>query len=272
MWAALSSIITSVTIFDIIDIAIIALIIFKLLQMIRGSRTIYMVGSIISLIVLLVVSKYLGLKATGWILSNFTGYLVIIIVILFQPEIRRALVTLSESRFFSVDKKVTNRMLDEIVRAATILANRQIGALIVLERQMELLPIVTPGQFLDSEVSRDLLISIFIPYSPLHDGAVLINGSRITYASCILPLTKREDISKSFGTRHRAAIGITEETDAIVVVVSEERGSISLVSNGVISTELDAEALQNSLESLFKVEKDKKADKPEKTDKAEARQ
>ena len=256
MWEIITGIVSSITLFDVVDIAIISLIIFKLLQMVRGTRTVQMIASVILILLLLMISRNIGLRTTSWLLSNFTGYLLIIIVIVFQPEIRRALVTLSESRFFKVDKKVTNKMLEEIVRAVTILANRQIGALIVIQRRMELKDAVpTLGQLLDSEVSRDLLISIFIPYSPLHDGAVLINGNRLTYAGCILPLTKREDIPQNFGTRHRAAIGISEETDAVVIVVSEERGSISVVSNGIITSELDADSLQSTLENLLTTDK-----------------
>ena len=257
MWDFISGVVSSLSIFDLVDVAIITLIIFKLLQMIRGTRTIQMIVSVVIILVLLTVSKTIGLRATTWLLSNFTGYLLIILVVIFQPELRRALMTLSESNFFKVDKKVTNKMLEEIVRAVTILANRQIGALIVIQRKTELVPVVTVGQLLDSEISRDLLISIFIPYSPLHDGAVLINGSRLSYAGCILPLTKREDIPQNFGTRHRAAIGITEETDAVVVVVSEERGSIAVAYGGRISTELDTEELQENLEDRLTTDEDK---------------
>lgn len=261
MWDLIIGVISSVTIFDVIDIALITLIVFKLLQMIRGTRTFQMVLTIIAIMLLMNLSKALGMRTTSWLLSNFTGYLILVLVVIFQPELRRALMVLSESKWFGPDKKTTGKMLEDIVRAVTILANRQIGALIVLQRKIDLESVVTVGQKLDSEVSRDLLISIFIPYSPLHDGAVLINGSRISYASCILPLTKREDIPQNFGTRHRAAIGITEETDAVVVVVSEERGSISVVSGGHISTDMDSGGLLNSLEHLLSTDKDKDKDK-----------
>jgi uncharacterized protein (TIGR00159 family) len=254
----ISGVVSSLSIFDLVDVVIITLIIFKGLQMIRGSRTYQMIASVVLILLLLTVSKTIGMRATSWLLSNFTGYLVIVVVIIFQPELRRALMSLTESGFFRVDKKVTNKMLEEMVRAVTILANRQIGALIVIQRKEDLMSLVTVGQLLDSELSRDLLISIFIPYSPLHDGAVLVNGSRISFAGCILPLTKREDLPQHFGTRHRAAIGISEETDAVVVVVSEERGSISVVSGGLISTELDAEALMSTLENLLTDKKEKK--------------
>ncbi|MDR0454656.1 MAG: diadenylate cyclase CdaA [Deferribacteraceae bacterium] len=255
MQDVIRNVLLSMTIYDAIDVAIISFAIYKILQLMRGSRTFYMVVAIISLLLLLVVSKIVGLRTTNWILSNFTGYFFIMIIILFQPEFRRALVALGETRFFGVNKKTTAKMMDEIMRAVTILANRQIGALIVFQKKIDILPIVTIGQFIDSHISRDLLISIFIPYSPLHDGAVIINGSRLTYAGCVLPLTQRGDLSHEFGTRHRAAIGITEETDAVVIVVSEERGTISVVSEGVVSTGLDMTTLQESLEKLLMPDK-----------------
>ena len=146
-------------------------------------------------------------------------------------------------------------MESQLVRTATILANRQLGALIIIQRNTDIAHYVTLGQKIDSIVSKDLLLSIFIPYSPLHDGAVLLEGSRLTYAGCILPLTKREDIAQQYGTRHRAAIGITEETDAVVIVVSEERGEISVTEGGNIIPNLDANALRETLSKLIKINK-----------------
>jgi uncharacterized protein (TIGR00159 family) len=256
MTELLHNLFLSVTIFDFIDIAIITLVIYKLLIFMKGTRGVYMVGSVVGIAVLLLISSRLGLRTTNWILSNVTGYLFIMLVILFQPELRRALSVLGESRFFVkiTTPDTSHKMLEEIVRAATILANRQIGALIVIQRKIDLIPFVTLGQKLDSEVTRELLQSIFIPYSPMHDGAVLINNGRLSYAGCILPLTKREDILQDYGTRHRAAIGITEETDAVVVVVSEERGAIAVVSGGMISTELDAMGLESSLKGALGME------------------
>ncbi|KAL1110076.1 hypothetical protein AAG570_014032 [Ranatra chinensis] len=224
-------------------------------KLIRGSRTVYMVISILGIVLLLGISRFIGLRTTSWLISNFTGYLFILIIVVFQPELRRALLAIGESNLFGVGKKSTGKMMEEIVRACALLANRQIGALIVFERKIDLTNVVTLGQYIDGEVSRDLLLSIFIPYSPMHDGAVIINGTRLTYAGCILPLTKREDIDKQYGTRHRAAIGITEESDAVVIVVSEERGSVSVVSAGTIYGELTSEALRNKLSELLVIDK-----------------
>jgi uncharacterized protein (TIGR00159 family) len=245
----------SVTVVDFLDMAIMAFLIYKVLQIMKGTGVFYMLIPIIGVIVMMPLTQIFGLRTTNWMLSNFTGYLLVMLVILFQPELRRALLVLGETRFLRRSSNSAYKMLEEVVRSATILANRQIGALIVFQRKIDLTNIVTLGQKMDSEVSRDLLLSIFIPYSPLHDGAVIIGNSRLTYAACILPLTKREDISKSYGTRHRAAFGITEETDAVAVVVSEERGVISLVVGSIISTELDAESLKTSLIEILGVKK-----------------
>jgi uncharacterized protein (TIGR00159 family) len=251
----LRNIFFSVTVIDFLDMAIMAFLIYKVLQIMKGTGVFYMLIPIIGVIVMMPLTQIFGLRTTNWMLSNFTGYLLVMLVILFQPELRRALLVLGESRFLRRSSNSAYKMLEEVVRSATILANRQIGALIVFQRKIDLTNIVTLGQKMDSEVSRDLLLSIFIPYSPLHDGAVIIGNSRLTYAACILPLTKREDISKSYGTRHRAAFGITEETDAVAVVVSEERGVISLVVGSIISTELDAESLKTSLIEILGVKK-----------------
>ncbi|GHU87233.1 membrane protein [Deferribacterales bacterium] len=206
------------------------------------------------IVLLLMVSRYFGLKTTSWLLSNFTGYLIVIIVVIFQPELRRALATLGETSIFFRSKKATIEITDEIVKAAIVLADRQIGALIIIERKDDVEPVVTLGKHLDSIITSDLLVSIFVPYTPLHDGAVIISDSRLSYAGCVLPLTKRRDIPSSFGTRHRAAIGITEETDAVTIVVSEERGIISVVADGVVHTDLNAESLKNMLKKLLAIE------------------
>ncbi|MGA1845752.1 diadenylate cyclase CdaA [Deferribacter abyssi] len=247
-------IIKDFSVIDLIDITIISFVIYRLLLLIKGTRAFYMFFGIVFLVVFSFVARYFGLKTTSWMLSNFSGYLFLTIIILFQPEIRRALAAIGETGVFGnfVEKRAA--VIDEVVKACTILANRQIGALIVIERKTDLTHYVQTLQKIDSIVSKELLLSIFIPYSPLHDGAVIIKEDRMVYAGAILPLSKREDLDKSFGTRHRAAIGITEETDAVSVVVSEERGTIAVAANGRISTELDAEMLRNALKTLLGME------------------
>ena len=244
-----------VSIIDVIDIAFISYIIYRILLLLRGTRAIYMLVSIMILLVLLGLSDFLGMRVTRWVLSNMSGYLFLALIIVFQPEIRRALAFIGESKFFERSITLNSQIVDELVRTATILANRQLGALIIIQRNTDITHYVTLGQKIDSVVSKDLLLSIFIPYSPLHDGAVLLEGSRLTYAGCILPLTKREDIAQQYGTRHRAAIGITEETDAVAIVVSEERGEISVTEGGNIIPNLDANALRETLSKLIKLKK-----------------
>ena len=238
---------------DVIDISLISYIIYRILLVLKGTRAIYMFVTIVLLILTIGVSDILGLRVTKWALDNISGYIFLTLIIIFQPELRRAISIIGATRFFERSVEISTQVVDELVRSATILANRQLGALIVLRRNTDLDSYMTIGQKIDSVVSKDLLLSIFIPHSPLHDGAVILEGSRLTYASCILPLTKREDIAQQYGTRHRAAIGITEETDAVVIVVSEERGEISVAVGGEILPNLDAESLRNTLSGIFKI-------------------
>lgn len=244
-----------VSIVDVIDVAFISYIIYRILLLLRGTRAIYMLVTIIILLLILSLSDFLGLRVTGWVLSNMSGYLFLGLIIIFQPELRRALAFIGESKFFERTVSLNSQIVDELVRTATILANRQLGALIIIQRNTDISHYVTLGQKIDSVVSKDLLLSIFIPYSPLHDGAVILEGTRLTYAGCILPLTKREDIAQQYGTRHRAAIGITEETDAVAIVVSEERGEISVSVGGQIIPNLDANALKETLGEIIKINK-----------------
>lgn len=242
----------SVGIFDLVDIAIITVVIYNILILMKGTRALPMLVGIMLLVLVSFAAKYLGLKTTSWVLNNFTGYLFIIIVVLFQQEIRRALAFIGETKVFGSSAKAKSVILDEIVKAATILANRQIGALIVLQRDTDLVHFLDDiGQKLDCEISREILISLFIPYSPLHDGAVIISNGRISTAGSILPLTRKTDLGKNYGTRHRAAVGVTEETDALAICVSEEKGSITVAQNGQLSEELDADRLREILEDIF---------------------
>jgi len=172
---------------------------------------------------------------------------VIIIVILFQHDIRRALARVGRGFFRSVSDQQESQMLEEVVRAAQGLSQRRVGALIVLERETGLEDQIEAGTALDASVSKELLISIFVPYSPLHDGAVVIQRGRISHAGCILPLTLSDNLPEGVGTRHRAAVGITEETDAVVIVVSEETASISVVMGGEMVSGLDAARLRVAL-------------------------
>jgi len=198
-----------------------------------------------------VASRYLELYTIDWLVQSFWAQIVIAIIVLFQPEIRRALAHMGDAQFLTFTKAEELKSLEEIVRAAVSLANRKIGALIVIERDTSLKDFVEVGTPLDAKVSKELLLSIFHPTSPIHDGAVIIKGNRVAAAGCFLPITLSSELSKSLGTRHRAGIGLTEETDAIALIVSEETGMISLSMNGSLETRLDMGALRDMLTDLF---------------------
>lgn len=239
-------------IIDLIDIIIITYISYRLFLLFKGSKSLYMFFGILLLLIASFISNLFHLKTTSWLLDGFTSYLFLILIIVFQPEVRKALALLGEPRIKSGSKIAGLELyLEEIIRAVTVLANRQIGALIVIERYTDLSEFIQAGTKLDAVISRDILISLFIPYSPLHDGAVIISNNKIAIAGSILPLTKKENLDKRFGTRHRAAIGITEETDAICIVVSEERGTISIAYSGKITTDLDIDMLRDTLVALI---------------------
>ena len=229
---------------DTIDIVLVALGIYWLMLLMRGTRAVQILVGLIFLVVANVASDLFNLLTMHLILQKLTGPAVIIIVILFQHDIRRALARVGRGFFRSVSDQQESQMLEEVVRAAQGLAQRRVGALIVLERETGLDDQIEAGTPLDSNVSKELLISLFVPYSPLHDGAVVIQRGRISHAGCILPLTLRDDLPEGVGTRHRAAVGITEETDAVVIVVSEETASISAVMGGELVRGLDAARLR----------------------------
>lgn len=238
---------------DAVDVLIVAFVAYQLFLMFKGTRALQMILGLALVYLASRIALKGGLLTVNWVLQNLLGVWFLLIIILFQPELRRALATFGlRSRLLRAFAKHEEAyMIDEIVRSAASLAARKIGAIIVLERETKLSDFVDSGVSLDARVSRRLLESIFCPGSPLHDGAVVIQGGRVAAASCLLPLTLTSDVSEELGTRHRAAIGLTEETDAIVIVVSEEKGSISLVEAGVISKDLDAQMLRRLLVGLL---------------------
>lgn len=236
---------------DTIDLAIVAFAIYGLLLLIRGSRAVQIVVGLIVLAGMAVIAEVFQLVTVRMILDGFLPYAVIIVVILFQSDIRRALARVGRGFFPSVSAAQESQMVEEVVRAAQKLSERHVGALIVLEQETGLDDQVDAGARLDAEISKDLLISIFLPQSPLHDGAVVIQQGRLAFAGCILPLTLRGDLPEGVGTRHRAAVGITEETDAVVVVVSEETGSISVVMAGEMAQNLAPPELREVLSEIL---------------------
>jgi uncharacterized protein (TIGR00159 family) len=236
---------------DTADILLVAAGIYWLLLLIRGTRAVQILVGLIVLIALSLASEFFHLAALGMILERFLDFAVLIIVILFQNDIRRALARVGRGFFPSFAESRDIQVVEEIVRAAGTLAQRRQGALIVLERETNLADMIEAGVHVDANLSKELLLGIFHPTSPMHDGAVVIQEGRISSAGCILPLTVSTDLPEGLGTRHRAAVGLTEETDALVVVVSEETSSISVVLGGEMLRGLDAPRLRVVLREIL---------------------
>jgi len=242
---------------DIIDIILIAFLIYYALSLLKGSRSMQMLIGILILVAIYYISQILQLRSLHWILKNLFGYFVLTIIILFQQEIRMALANIGIP-FFKRGSKAKSDYTEDVILAVETLSSRKIGAIIIFERELGLKNYIDTGVPIGAKVSYDLLLSIFIPQSPLHDGAVIIKGDKIAAAACYLPLTTAAHLAKELGTRHRAAIGITEETDALAVVVSEETGIISFVSEGNIQRNLSPKVLYDILRDSIFGKKDKK--------------
>ena len=236
---------------DTLDIVLVAFGVYWLLLLIRGTRAVQILVGLMILAGASLASQAFGLGTVQWILDNFLSSAVLIIIVLFQQDIRRALARVGRGVFPSISRTEATQILEEVVRAAQALAQRRVGALFVLERETRLNDLIEAGTPLDAAVSKDLLLSLFLPLSPLHDGAVLIQDGRVAAAGCVLPLTLRDDLPEGLGTRHRAALGITEESDAVVVVVSEETGAISVVYGGEMVRNLDGPRLREVLRDIL---------------------
>jgi len=238
---------------DVLDIALVAFLIYELLLLIRGTRAAQMALGGLFFIVLFFLARAFQLETVDWLVRNLAGYVVVAVIVLFQHDIRRALAHFGRAQFFRYFERGTHAQstIEEIVEAAATLALRRVGALIVIERQTGLRNYIEGGIPLDATVTFDLLATIFQPGSPLHDGAVIIQGNRVAAAACFLPLSVNPRIDHSLGTRHRAALGLTEENDAVAVVVSEESGRISVVVDGEIDRGLSPDALQQRLGQLL---------------------
>jgi diadenylate cyclase len=248
----------------LIDIAIIAMIIYRLLLLIRGTRAMQMVlGILMTIGFAFFISQVYPLTTLKWLMDKFYSSIIIIIVILFQEDIRRVLSRMGKKTVFPTQEQASSRqVLDEIARAATGLAGKKIGALIVIERNIILSRYVDIGVLLDARISKELLVSIFHPTSPIHDGAVIIQQGRVAAAGCFLPLTRDEDVDPNFGTRHRAAIGISQETDALALAVSEETSTISLMMDGKVSRNLDGKELRRLLKESLNTEPEESSESP----------
>ena len=237
----------------IIDIAIVVFLIYNLLKIAKDSRAWQLIKGIALLIITTWVSGILNLHILNYILSAVMNWGVILLIIIFQPEIRRALEQLGTNKFtklFGMDKDIASKTKEDIYKisiAVTELAKSKTGALIVIERDIRIKDIIETGVEMDSQVSPQLLVNIFVPNTPLHDGAVVISDNKIAAAACMLPLASDTDIAKELGTRHRAAIGISKESDSIAVVVSEETGKISVAKDGVLIADVREDVLKKIL-------------------------
>ncbi|MCP4605526.1 MAG: TIGR00159 family protein [Proteobacteria bacterium] len=247
------------TVTAILDFVIVFYLVYITLLLIRGTRTVWMALGLLLIVVLYLLSRYFGLATTYMLLDQFMEVAIIFALIIFQDDIRRALVRMGRFAWFSraQAKAQESHVVEEVVRSAVTLASKRIGAIMVFERDASLNEFTERGTNVDAEVTKELLYTFFIPRmeNPLHDGAVIIKNYRVSEAGAILPLSVNPRIDKSLGTRHRAALGITEETDAVSVVVSEERGTISLCFGGLISKNLDMGSLRKAMHSLFSEEK-----------------
>jgi len=235
-----------------LDILIIAVILYYLLKLLRGTRAVQMLVAIGLLVLFFKGARWARLEMVEWLLTTLLPYLAIALIVLFQPEIRRALArvgrNLSLGRFSSPNP---SGVLDDLVLALSYFSQHRIGALMALEREVGLRTYIESGVPLDARLSYDLLLAIFRPESPLHDGAAVIQGDRVAAAACFLPLSLNPMISTQLGTRHRAAIGVTEESDAVVLLVSEQTGAIALAAGGTIELNLTPEQLTARLATLF---------------------
>jgi len=241
---------------DAIDILIVAYAFYKLFMLIRETRAEQLIKGIVVLLIATKLSEVLELYTVFWILEKTMTVGVIALLIVFQPELRRALEVIGRTRFFTKSlAEIKNQELDiitnEIVEAVASLSRQKIGALLVFERETGLNEVVDTGTRIDGKISSGLLINIFIPNTPLHDGAVIIRDDRIKAAGCFLPLTDNMNLSKEIGTRHRAALGITERSDSIAIIVSEETGIISMAENGILTRYLDIKTVKEILVNMY---------------------
>lgn len=237
---------------DVLDVAIVSFIFYKLLVMVKGTRAFQMFIGLSVIFVLSFVSKFFQLNALNWLFSGLQTVWLVAFVVLFQPELRRALSQAGQSRLYRRFFKVeTREAIDEVIKATQEFSARKIGALIVLRRSANLRSYVETGARLDARVSAELLMTIFMPRSPLHDGAAIIEEDRVVAAACILPLSQSEIVSRKLGTRHRAAIGLTEETDAVVIVSSEESGQVSLAQRGRLVSYPNTSQLRSDLARIL---------------------
>ena len=242
--------ILSIRLLDILDILVVSTIIYRVMLLIRGTRAVQMLVAIVLIFVVYILAGKFELQTLHWLLKTLLGSILLVLVILFQTDIRRALTQMGKTPFRKA-ADAAGKDIDEIVHAATYMAKRRIGALIIIERETGLRDLVATGHRLDARLRHELLVAIFLPASPMHDGGVVIHKGRIHSSGCLLPLSQNQHIDKRYGTRHRAALGLSEESDAVVIVVSEETQEISLVQHGRITPFHDDLSLTATLKQLL---------------------
>ena len=251
----LHGIISTISPLDIIDILIVAAIIYKVYKMLQETRAITLVKGLIVILSITLICSWLNLHVISWLLQKTISLLFVALPIVFQPELRRALEHLGQGKLFGksvfLNEAEAETVVDELVKTAKTLAATKTGALIVIEREMKLNDISSTGIHIDGLITSEFLLNVFIVNTPLHDGAAIIRGKRLIAAACLLPLTENRELSTELGTRHRAAIGLSEQCDALILVVSEETGTISIAENGHIMRHLDTDTLKAALRPAF---------------------
>ena len=236
------------------EIGILWFVYYVILLFARGTRGVYVLRGIILIALFFIITKQLNLERINWIFTKLFGLSILAFLIIFQQEIRRGLANIGQrrwSRFFLKESEI----ISEITSACFLLSRKKIGALIAIERETRLENYIESGIEIDAKVNAELLMTIFTPNTPLHDGGIVISGDRITATGCLFPLTQNPKVSSNLGTRHRAALGISEETDAIVVIVSEETGGVSVAIAGRLTHDLDREAMERVLSNLYRPDK-----------------
>jgi diadenylate cyclase len=237
------------SLWSFLDVVFITIAIYHLLLLIRGTRTAQMLSGIFFVAIVFQATTLIPLTTVNWVISKFYSSIVVILIILFQEDIRNALSKIGKKPLLSSNESLSStQILDELAKASALLAARKIGALIVIERNIILTRYIDIGVHIDARISKEIILSIFHTSSPIHDGAVIIQDGKISAAGCFLPLTKSDNINPDMGTRHRAAIGISQETDSVVILISEEKGTFSLVADGNIMAAHDAVSLRKLLQ------------------------
>lgn len=243
------------TFLNILDILLVWFVIYKILTLIKGTKAVQLLKGIFVIIIIRIITEYLGLTTLGWMTNQVIDYGFLAIIIIFQPELRRALEQLGRGKLFArsgmQEEEERGRLISAMTKSISYMAKRRIGALISIEKDTGLNDYIETGIQMNSDISSELLINVFIPNTPLHDGAVIIQKNRIAAAACYLPLSESPFISKELGTRHRAAIGISEVTDAVTVIVSEETGGINLTVNGELHRDLSMEEFEQRLRNAW---------------------